>query len=380
MGWSRLRGLDVLTPSAIEPSTADPTLSVVLPNYNHGRLIGRAVAAMRKSHRPPDEIFIIDDASTDESLRVIEELAAGWNIIRVLINRENCGAIAALTRGLQDSRGDYVYFAAADDWIEADFFAAAIDMLERYAQAGLFCGETNLVDGDTGRMLGARPVVRLANGPAFFEPSEVTRLLRYSDNWILTGSAIFRRNCVLEAGGFSVELGSFADGYLARSVALRHGFCFAPRTVATWCIFEHGLSRTTSTDADQALSAMGQAVARMISDPVFPPWYPDLFDRRWRFAMARLAVLARPINQPLLLRLSVQSPLGRTILGAICRLPLGRIGRLPLLAWLWLRYRPLSLIALSGTALARYWKHARRRSDGHLSSPLRQPDSRRSAQ
>src|ERR1700687_3957242 len=92
----------------------DPTLSVVLPNYNHASLIGRAVGAMRAGNRLPDEIIIIDDASTDQSLRVIEELAAGWSIIRTLANTENQGAIAALSRGLQESRGKYIYFAAAD--------------------------------------------------------------------------------------------------------------------------------------------------------------------------------------------------------------------------------------------------------------------------
>jgi glycosyltransferase involved in cell wall biosynthesis len=357
------------------PADGHPILSVVLPNYNHGRLIGRAIAALRRSDRQPDEIFVIDDASTDDSLRVIEELAGGWNIIRVVVNKENQGAIAALARGLQDSRGKYIYFAAADDWIEEDFFSAAIEMLERHSEAGLFCGETNLVDGSTGQMLGIRPVVRLSNRPVFLDPSEVRRLLRRSDNWILTGSAVFRRDRVLEAGGLSAELASFADGYLARSVALRHGFCFAPRTVATWCIFEHGLSRTTSSDPEQALPAMEKAVARMIADPAFPRWYPALFDRRWRFAMLRLAVLAQPVNLPVLLRLSVTSTFGRGILGVVCRLPRGPSMRLPLLAWLWLRFRPVGLIALSGTAWARYWERWRGRSDGRLSMPVKQTES-----
>ena len=71
----------MLTPAQGAKPAVDPTLSVVLPNYNHAGLIRRAVGALQAADRLPDEILIIDDASTDQSLEVIQELAAGWNII-----------------------------------------------------------------------------------------------------------------------------------------------------------------------------------------------------------------------------------------------------------------------------------------------------------
>ena len=52
-----------------------PTLSVGMPNYNHGHLIGRALDAIVAQSRPPDELIIVDDASTDRSLEVIESYA-----------------------------------------------------------------------------------------------------------------------------------------------------------------------------------------------------------------------------------------------------------------------------------------------------------------
>ena len=353
-----------------KPRPADPTVSVVLPNYNHATLIGRAVAALQAQKRPPDEIFIIEDASTDQSLRVIEELAARWNIIRVLVNKENQGTIAALSRGLHASGGKYIYFAAADDWIEPDFFSFAIDMLEGHPQAGLFCGEADLVDGRTGRRLGTRPAVRPANRPMFFDASATANLLRSSDNWILTGSTVFRRDRVVETGGFLSELGSFADGYLARRIALRHGFCYAPAIVATWCVFEKSYSRTTAANAAEATRVRVQALAHIAADPVFPSWYKALFDRRLRFATLRLAVIARPINRPVLLQLSVQSPVRRAVLGAICRVPLGPVVRPLLLGWLWLRFRPVSLIGLSKTVCARYWERRGTRGREHASFSL----------
>jgi glycosyltransferase involved in cell wall biosynthesis len=290
------------------------------------------------------------------------------------VNTENQGAIAALSRGLHESRGKYIYFAAADDWIEPGFFSSAIATLERHPEAGLFCGETALLDGRTGRKLGTRPIARPSNRAAYFDGTAVAKLLRNTDNWILTGSALFRRDRVLEAGGFSAELGSFADGFMARKIALRHGFCYAPQIVATWCIFQEGLSRTTATNARPAIRAMTRALAHIAADPVFPGWYPALFDRRWRFATSRLAVMARPINRPVLLQLSVQSHIGRTLLGAVCRAAVGRPGRLVLLGWLWLRFQPVSLAALSRTVWARYWERRRTGSIGPVSATLGQPN------
>ena len=89
-----------------------PTLSVVLPNYNHAKFIGRALAALLGQERAADEIIVIDDGSTDDSVAVIERIAATAPAIRLLRNPNNVGVIPTLQRGLEAARGKYVYFAA----------------------------------------------------------------------------------------------------------------------------------------------------------------------------------------------------------------------------------------------------------------------------
>ena len=51
------------------------SLSVVLPNYNHGHLVRRALAALVEQDRPPDEIIVVDDGSTDDSLAILRDFA-----------------------------------------------------------------------------------------------------------------------------------------------------------------------------------------------------------------------------------------------------------------------------------------------------------------
>src|SRR5262249_57335251 len=122
--------------------------------------IKRAVTALLSQDRVPDEIIIVEDGSTDDSLIIINELAAGSTIIRVLVNKTNKGVTNALSWGLQESRGQYIYFAAADDWVLSGFFSTALRALEGFPQAAFACGDSDLVAGRTGEKLGGLPLSR----------------------------------------------------------------------------------------------------------------------------------------------------------------------------------------------------------------------------
>jgi glycosyltransferase involved in cell wall biosynthesis len=335
------------------------TLSVVLPNYNHGNLIGRAVKALLAQERVPDEIIIIDDGSTDESVAIIRSLMAGSAVIRLIARETNEGAMAALSRGLAECRGQYVYFAAADDWVLPGFFSAALAVLERHPTVGLVCGESRLVSGRTGGPLGVRPIVRPSNAVTLFSPAETAQLLKRADNWILTGSTIFDRARVLAAGGFQSELGSFADGYLARKVALTDGFCFIPRLMATWQVFDDSFSRETAADPIAIERVRSHALARFAQDVTFPRWYGELFSRRLQFGMARLAVSNQPMNRAVLTQATANSRLGRFLVDTASRVPASHVLRATLLGWLWLQFWPMSPLLVLRTAV---WRHFTRAS------------------
>jgi hypothetical protein len=332
--------------------TSRPTLSVVLPNYNHGSLIARALAALLGQERSPDEIVVVDDASTDDSRDVIAGFAARSASIRVLVNDQNQGVIAALIRGLEAAGGDYVYFAASDDWVMPGFFKLALEKLEQNPTLGLFCGEAVLRDGRTNEPFGIRPAVRPVSQAGPVTTHEACRLLKRTDNWILTGSAVFRRDAVMRAGGFDPRLGSFADGLMGRKIALSCGFYYATQVVATWVVFSESVSRRTALDPAAARHALEAVPARIAEDPVFPDWYPRVFQNRWRFATSRLAVEAEPIDYPLLASMGVRNRLDRALLSGLCPLLPRALARLTALGWLWFRLRPTTLTGLLRTGLA----------------------------
>ena len=333
--------------------TAESMLTVVLPNFNHARYLARAIDAIASQELPPDEIIVVDDASTDNSLEILSQSQGRHPNLVVLYNEHNSGALRALQRGLDAAKGRYVYFAAADDEILPGFFGRAIDALEAAPTVGLFCAETILLDGETGRKLGMRPAVRPRRKAGSLCGQEVEALLKRADNFIHTGSTIFRRRALIEKSGFTIEAGSFSDGLLARKIALTHGMWFMPEPVAIWHIHAGGLSRATALDRDKAREAL-VSVPRLISaDPDFPHWYADLFARRWRFSSARLALQGPSPDRQLLAAMTPATALDQAAIRLLGPFLKFRLARLAALAWLTLRLKPFRLRDVVATGFDR---------------------------
>jgi glycosyltransferase involved in cell wall biosynthesis len=255
-------------------------LCVILPNYNHGHCIAHALRALVDQDRPPDEIIVIDDASTDDSLATIRQFDPSTVTVRLLINERNLGVAPSLQRGLLATEARYVYFAAADDWVLPGFFALAMRMLAKHPSAGLFCGDAILVDAETNAFYGYRPAVRPLYRAGAATPEQAVHLLRSADNFILTGSAVFLRDAIMAEGGFDIELGSFADGFLSRKIVVKRGFCYAPTVVAAWCVSKDSVSRRSPMGLDKARFFLETVPKRIASDPAFPAWYADTYARR----------------------------------------------------------------------------------------------------
>jgi glycosyltransferase involved in cell wall biosynthesis len=103
------------------------SVSVVIPLYNKGKYIERALTSVLAQTRPPLEIIVVDDGSTDDGPGKVLDL--GSQKIR-LIRQENRGPGAARNAGLALARGKYVSFLDADDEWLPSFLDAGIHLLE----------------------------------------------------------------------------------------------------------------------------------------------------------------------------------------------------------------------------------------------------------
>lgn len=208
-------------------------ISAIIPNFNHGNIIGKAICRLNEQKRRPDEIIIVDDASTDNSLAEIKHYSLLYDNIKILINKKNIGVEKALNRGLEAAIGDLVYCGAADDYVLPDLFFELAKFSTLSHNYGFITAEV-VVKGESGSILGIRPAVRVSSRVKYLNSSDVNRHLKTSDNLFLSVSTLFSRQKLLDAGGFDKNLGPYADTFILRELALKYGYVVVPRVLGVW--------------------------------------------------------------------------------------------------------------------------------------------------
>jgi glycosyltransferase involved in cell wall biosynthesis len=93
-----------------------PLISVIIPCYNVTAYVERAIYSILVQSYKNLEIWVIDDASTDDTLQKINAIKD--DRIKVVTFEENTKKVGAVNEVLQKVNGDYIAFQDADDWSE----------------------------------------------------------------------------------------------------------------------------------------------------------------------------------------------------------------------------------------------------------------------
>ena len=211
-----------------------PTLSVCMPNYNYARFIGGALEAVLSQSRPPDELIIVDDCSTDGSVAVIEKLIRRHPNARLLRNEKNMGAIYTQNRALTSAKCDYIHSTASDDMVLPGLYEESMKLLADHPQAGLCCSDTVAVILNEKMKEDHRRYIRFnfSSGPRYFTPDETLRLMKANAYTPVMGNtAIVKRTAMADAGWYLPELKWSSDAFVHDAVIFRYGFCYVPRVM-----------------------------------------------------------------------------------------------------------------------------------------------------
>ncbi len=122
----------------MSPTDTTATVSVVIPTCNRADLVLRALASVRAQTRPPSEILVVDDGSTDAT---IERIRAAFPEV-TLLEQKNRGVSAARNTGIQKARGTFIALLDSDDeWLpqKLDRQLAAIEKANDNDNDTLLC-------------------------------------------------------------------------------------------------------------------------------------------------------------------------------------------------------------------------------------------------
>ncbi len=117
-----------------------PKLSIIIPLYNSKRYIKETIESILSQNFKDFEIIIIDDASNDESLKIIENISKKDKRIRVLKNKTNKGKAGTVNVGFKYTKGRYITFSDADDIFYQERLKKQVEFLDAHPEIDMIYG------------------------------------------------------------------------------------------------------------------------------------------------------------------------------------------------------------------------------------------------
>ncbi len=176
---------------------SEPRISVLTTLYNHDRYIHETVMSALRQTTPPDEVIVIDDASTDNSVSVASTIS--HSCIRLICQPNNLGG-ATTMKGLLTCKGNFIAILNSDDYWDSQKLEKQLGYMLAHPTCGAVFTRVNLVD-EEGRYFEkhAHPL------QAIFLAENRNResWLRYMfshGNPFCASSAFIRRDCLTRLG------------------------------------------------------------------------------------------------------------------------------------------------------------------------------------
>lgn len=172
-----------------------PSVSIVVPTYNHARHLPQALDSLLAQDHPRLEIIVLDDGSTDDTPQVLERYTGRLHWER----QPNMGQAATLNRGWRMARGDILGYLSADDVLDPHAVSTVLATLTTDRRTVLAYPDYRLLDAH-GR------VFKTVRAPEFDYATMVS-------TWECPPGpgALFRRDAAQAAGLWDTGLGLTPD-------------------------------------------------------------------------------------------------------------------------------------------------------------------------
>jgi glycosyltransferase involved in cell wall biosynthesis len=213
---------------------ATPLVSVIIPTYNHGRYLGRALQSVLDQTYTNWEAIVIDNHSTDNTDEVMASFASP-HITYLKIN--NNGVIAvSRNSGIRAAKGDWIAFLDSDDWWTSDKLTTCINCKD---------GNHDLIYHDL-KIVSEKPSLFGNNKIRSWQvKSPVLTDLLVRGNAIATSSVVVRAQLLKSVGGMSERSELIAaEDYNAwlRIAKISNGFKYLPKELGFYQLSPQSVS------------------------------------------------------------------------------------------------------------------------------------------
>lgn len=252
-----------------------PTVSVIIPAYNQGHYLGRAIQSVLDQTYPDFEIIVVDDGSTDNTA----EVSQGFTDPRLrYVYQENRGLSGARNTGIRNSSGKYQTYLDSDDLFLPDKLKFLTEELERNSDYGFVAGQSIPID-DNGKQIGKLFDVR--------PPDNGLKFLLH--NPLHVGSVMLCRSWQERVGFFDETLHSYEDWDMwIRLVRAGCKMGWIPRPVSLYRFHPGQMTRI----GNQMTAATFAVLDKVYSDPELPDSWREMKNEAYSNAYLRAAAQA----------------------------------------------------------------------------------------
>lgn len=211
-------------------------VSVILPTYNRARSIRGSMESILRQTYPHWELLVIDDGSTDHTEEIVSEIAGLDPRVHYHGQSQNRGVAAARNEGIRQARYEYIAFQDSDDIWKEDKLERQMRVFDEQPQVGMvYCAyEGTRQDGVTVQVPDRFIEIKNLQGNLY------RQLLQ--QNVIGGPTAVIRRECLDNVGGFDETLTCLEDWELFLRIAQRYEIGYAEGPLLAADIHEGGVS------------------------------------------------------------------------------------------------------------------------------------------
>ncbi|MFT7072985.1 glycosyltransferase family 2 protein [Patiriisocius sp. Uisw_017] len=187
-----------------------PKISIIVPNYNHELFLNERLESVFNQTYQNFEVLLLDDASTDNSIKILSEYKNNPKVSHFIINKENSGSpFKQWEKGVELAKGAYIWIAESDDFCDINFLQRIVEKLA--PEIGIYYTQTIDVDGRGTSLLNRIHYTKefypniwdadfLMNGIKFIEAYLLVK------NVIPNASAVLFKRDLVDADTFSKDI------------------------------------------------------------------------------------------------------------------------------------------------------------------------------
>jgi glycosyltransferase involved in cell wall biosynthesis len=272
-------------------------VSVIIPNFNHAHFLRRRIDSVLAQTSDILELIIMDDASTDGSLQVIQHYVNDPRVT-VLFNEVNSGnPFVQWNKGVEAAGGEYIWIAESDDFCDPCFLETMQKILTSNPEVGLAFCQSWLVDEHSRKQQLFSDYDAFVGGKRWRDGfiakgEEEVRLWLSRGNTIPNASAVvFRRSLYEQIGGAPTHLRLCGDWMTWARMLMRCELAFHPKALNCFRI-DHAASQRAKAkqealDVFEGLQVLRDIVERLeLTEEEFAAAFHSHLDRWAMYAVA----------------------------------------------------------------------------------------------